>query len=280
MNQIFGRVRRLAVDSVLHDPSRSRCRGATSMHVMMMMSNCEFPKLTSSNVPLTMLTLSSASRPPFLCQPLLYRCHGRSIHTSCSRYRKLGEEDQEWIKKADEARKKNKTLNKVKRFFFGRTNVYDRTLGFKKITEEDRKKYVSPGVTSKAVMLRSKMFDEKADENKSKDAFLAVINDAKIEKRILRTQYCEFIYASLKKMEEFGLERDLETYKAILDVFPKDRYVARNIWQQGFFHFMKQQQTAIDLMEQMDYYGVLPDPELEDLIIRVGYQISQICLGK
>lgn len=64
--------------------------------------------------------------------------------------------------------------------------------------------------------------------------------------------HVEFIYAALKHMKEFGVHRDLAAYKKLVDVFPKGRFVATNMWQVEFQHFPKQQQCALDLLEQME----------------------------
>jgi signaling intermediate in Toll pathway protein len=56
-------------------------------------------------------------------------------------------------------------------------------------------------------------------------------------------------------MKDFGVHRDLQTYKVILDIFPKGRFIPTNMWQVEFQHFPKQQQCAIDVLEQMEDLG-------------------------
>ena len=48
-------------------------------------------------------------------------------------------------------------------------------------------------------------------------------------------------------------------YKALIEVFPKEKMVPRSVWQVEFMHYPKQQQCAIDLMDQMEDNGVIPD---------------------
>lgn len=43
--------------------------------------------------------------------------------------------------------------------------------------------------------------------------------------------HCEFIYACLKRMKEFGVHEDLEVYKRLVDLFPKGKMVSKNIYQ-------------------------------------------------
>lgn len=67
-----------------------------------------------------------------------------------------------------------------------------------------------------------------------------------------RRAHVEFIYAALAKMKEFGVQKDLEVYKALIDVLPKGKFIPTNIFQAEFLHYPKQQQCAVDLLEQME----------------------------
>ncbi|KAJ9581180.1 hypothetical protein L9F63_023639 [Diploptera punctata] len=85
----------------------------------------------------------------------------------------------------------------------------------------------------------------------------------------LRRGHVEFIYSALKHMEEFGVQKDLEVYKSLIDILPKGKFIPTNIFQAEFFHYPKQQQCIIDLLEQMEDNGVVPDPETETLLINI-----------
>lgn len=84
-----------------------------------------------------------------------------------------------------------------------------------------------------------------------------------------RRGHVEFIYAALVKMKEFGVHKDLEAYKALINVFPKGRFIPTNIFQAEFMHYPKQQQCAVDLLEQMEDNGVMPDVETEDILLNI-----------
>ena len=43
--------------------------------------------------------------------------------------------------------------------------------------------------------------------------------------------HVEFINSALRRLKEFGLHKDLETYKALLNVFPKGALIPRNNFQ-------------------------------------------------
>lgn len=70
-----------------------------------------------------------------------------------------------------------------------------------------------------------------------------------------RRNHCEFIYAALKNMREYGVHRDLTVYKALLDVMPKGKFIPTNMFQAEFSHYPKQQQCIIDLLEKMEESG-------------------------
>ncbi|CAB0006183.1 unnamed protein product [Nesidiocoris tenuis] len=85
----------------------------------------------------------------------------------------------------------------------------------------------------------------------------------------LRRGHVEFIYSALRHMKEFGVEKDLQIYKALVDVFPKGKMIPRNIFQVEFMHYPKHQQCAIDLLDQMEQNGVIPDWDMEDQLVNV-----------
>lgn len=70
-----------------------------------------------------------------------------------------------------------------------------------------------------------------------------------------RRGHVEFIYAALRHMEEFGVHKDLEVYKSLIDVLPKGRFIPQNIFQAEFMHYPKQQNCAVDVLEQMENNG-------------------------
>lgn len=47
------------------------------------------------------------------------------------------------------------------------------------------------------------------------------------------------------------------------------KMVATNMFQVEFMHYPKQQQCAIDVLEQMEDNGVMPDTEMEDILVNV-----------
>lgn len=113
--------------------------------------------------------------------------------------------------------------------------------------------FLSKESSSKELVVRPSMFNV-AEEDRNKDTFLEAIKIYTTRTGPKRGQV-EFIYSALKYMEEFGVHRDLQAYKNILDVLPKGTYIPTNLFQVEFMHYPKQQHCAIDLLEQMEDYG-------------------------
>lgn len=91
-------------------------------------------------------------------------------------------------------------------------------------------------------------------QDKSKETFLDMIHIFE-SKGVHRRGHVEFIYAALRHMEEFGVHKDLEVYKSLIDVLPKGKFIPTNIFQAEFQHYPKQQQCIIDLLDQMEENG-------------------------
>ncbi|KZS09221.1 putative Evolutionarily conserved signaling intermediate in Toll pathway [Daphnia magna] len=98
--------------------------------------------------------------------------------------------------------------------------------------------------------------------DRNKDTFLEAVKIYTTRPGPRRSQV-EFIYSALKHMEEFGVHRDLQAYKEIIDILPKGTYIPTNMFQAEFMHYPKQQQCIIDVLEQMEDNGVCPDAETD-----------------
>lgn len=92
-------------------------------------------------------------------------------------------------------------------------------------------------------------------KEKTKNTYLEMIKIFVDNSSVHRRGHVEFIYAALKNMEEFGVHKDLQVYKALIDVLPKGKFIPTNIFQAEFMHYPKQQQCIIDLLQQMEDNG-------------------------
>lgn len=106
----------------------------------------------------------------------------------------------------------------------------------------------------RSVVGRDDLFEQVARETKTKATFNKVV-EVFVKADVRRRGHVEFIYAALKKMPEFGVERDLAVYNKLLDVFPKEVFVPRNYIQRMFNHYPRQQECAVQILEQMENYG-------------------------
>lgn len=78
-----------------------------------------------------------------------------------------------------------------------------------------------------------------------------------------------FLYAALKYMDEFGVAKDLSIYKALIDILPKEKMVPTNLFQTMFLHYPKEQYCVTAILEKMEDNGVMPDPEMELLLLAI-----------
>lgn len=103
---------------------------------------------------------------------------------------------------------------------------------------------------------------------KNKEAFMGALEIFK-NRDTRRRGSVEFIRSALKHMEVFGVEKDLEAYKSLIDTMPKNVYVPRNMIQAGFFHYPRQQDCLVEVLQKMADNKVTPDSETGDLIISI-----------
>ncbi|KAL2079320.1 hypothetical protein ACEWY4_025064 [Coilia grayii] len=130
-----------------------------------------------------------------------------------------------------------------------------------KANDEDTKK-------EKSLVGLEDLFERAGKEAKTKATFITAVDV--FNKRDKRKRgHVEFIYAALKKMPEFGVERDIAVYNKILDVFPKEVFVPQNFIQRMFNHYPRQQECAVQVLEQMENHGVMPNVETKVLLMQI-----------
>lgn len=103
-------------------------------------------------------------------------------------------------------------------------------------------------------------------ENKERQAYLDILREYKNNNE-MRRGHVEFIQVALKYMDEFGVNRDLAVYKALLDVLPKGKFIPRNFYQTLFMHYTKQQYVTVDLLCKMEHNCVMPDLEMQEMLL-------------
>lgn len=109
---------------------------------------------------------------------------------------------------------------------------------------------------------------EKRDRNKRSFCFVV---DKYLEKEsVYRRGHVEFVMAGLDKMKEMDLHRDLDCYKMLLQCFPQGVMIPQTVWQVEFMHFPKQQECCIEIIEQMERYGVIGDQEFGEMLMMIS----------
>ncbi|XP_041038314.1 evolutionarily conserved signaling intermediate in Toll pathway, mitochondrial [Carcharodon carcharias] len=112
------------------------------------------------------------------------------------------------------------------------------------------------------------LFEEASRLSRTRDTYERVLR-AFCRRDVRRRGHVEFIYMALRKMPQFGVERELPVYNMLLDVFPKEVFVPRSYIQRMFNHFPRQQECAVQVLEQMENYGILPNLETKALLMQI-----------
>ncbi|XP_072762930.1 evolutionarily conserved signaling intermediate in Toll pathway, mitochondrial [Anoplolepis gracilipes] len=105
-------------------------------------------------------------------------------------------------------------------------------------------------------------------ERKEKEAYLDILRQYK-SNNDFRRGHVEFIQVALKYMDDFNVNRDLAVYKVLLDVLPKGKFIPNNFFQTMVMHYPKQQYVAIDLLCKMEKNCVIPDVEMQDMLLNI-----------
>lgn len=120
----------------------------------------------------------------------------------------------------------------------------------------------------KALALHEELFRKAPDGTREKASFVQAIQDF-AQYNVHKRGHVDFIYLALRKMREYGVERDLAVYNLLLDIFPKEVFRPRSIFQTIFYHYPRQQECGIAVLEQMENHGVMPNKETEFLLIQI-----------
>ena len=121
-----------------------------------------------------------------------------------------------------------------------------------------------PNLQGKEMILHSFAVSGK----KEKDTFLECLR-MYINQPGRKIERVFFINAALKYMEEFGVHKDLQVYKQLINIFPKEKMVPTNLFQTMYVHYPREQYCAVSILEQMEDNGVIPDSETELLLLNI-----------
>uniref|UniRef100_A0A0K0FVK5 Evolutionarily conserved signaling intermediate in Toll pathway, mitochondrial n=1 Tax=Strongyloides venezuelensis TaxID=75913 RepID=A0A0K0FVK5_STRVS len=119
--------------------------------------------------------------------------------------------------------------------------------------------------SSRELVQLSDQFKSIPEEDKNKTTFHFVL-DVYLKKKTNSRGSVEFITTALKYMKEFNVHKDLDTYKVLLDSFPKGPLIPQTKMQKVFLHYPQQQNCCIKVLDEMEWNGVQPDREVHDIV--------------
>lgn len=131
--------------------------------------------------------------------------------------------------------------------------------------QEDR------GISAEAkrtLTLSRNLFKEASEKGADKETFYQLIETfAEVDKR--KRGHLQFIETALRYMKHFRVEKDIDAYNRLLDVFPKGVFVARNIWQVIFNHFPEQQTVALKILQKLEDNKLMPNSDTKRILLEV-----------
>lgn len=113
----------------------------------------------------------------------------------------------------------------------------------------------------------------KSTHGKPRERF-AVALMSYMEQEKFRRGHVKFITFALQQMDEFGLEKDLLTYNRLIDIFPKDRFKPRNMFDAFWPKPLPQIELALSILQKMEENGIRPDYTTYDLLIEIFGRVS------
>lgn len=170
------------------------------------------------------------------------------------------------IRKSDDKIFKKQYENKIVEKYEKKRASKEDTQEKREEPPEDRQGYGKDEIELLGIENNLHHFARIAEKNK--DTYLETIRIYKNSPGRKRERVA-FVYAALKYMEEFGVEKDLEVYKALIDVFPKEKMVPTNLFQTMYVHYPREQYCVTALLEQVENNGVIPDSETELLLLSI-----------
>nr|KAF6400874.1 ECSIT signaling integrator [Rousettus aegyptiacus] len=121
---------------------------------------------------------------------------------------------------------------------------------------------------ARALAPHEELFRQAPDGAQDKASFVQAVKNFG-QHNVHKRGHVDFIYLALRKMQEYGVEQDLAVYNLLLDIFPKEVFRPRSIFQKIFIHYPRQQECGIAILEQMENHGVMPNKETEFLLLQI-----------
>jgi len=105
-------------------------------------------------------------------------------------------------------------------------------------------------------------------EQPDREGFFKAV-DIYVDRNKRRHGHMEFIVTAMKFIEPYGLAKDLEVYNKLLDVFPRDKFVNRTLFDAIWPKQHPQMNLALDILTKMEWQGIMPSEETHDLLYSI-----------
>ncbi|VDK18976.1 unnamed protein product [Anisakis simplex] len=154
-----------------------------------------------------------------------------------------------------------RTVNEIA--LFRLTSVFNKQLWRSASNSAVKKNRVEDDRSERSLQHIDEHFEAVPAEERNKKSFNAAIEVFR-QKRTQSRGHVEFINSALKYLEEYGLHKDLDTYKSLLNVFPKGAMIPQNkfqvvnsssYFQKIFLHYPMQQNCCVKVLDQMEWFG-------------------------
>lgn len=154
------------------------------------------------------------------------------------------------------------------------------TTAIHRLNESERKSEDETGEKTSSDLIKIRKKFQSFDQLTDRKDFMSLIDHLSDDINTKKRQnHVDIVYVALKSLKNLKLDKDLEVYKKVLNILPKGKYIPRNAIQAEFQHYPKQQQCAIDLLEQMEDNSVIPDSEMESMLLNIfgkrGYPLRK-----
>ena len=101
-----------------------------------------------------------------------------------------------------------------------------------------------------------------------REQFAAALKDF-MKKEKFRRGHVKFIQSAIDRIEEFNLEKDILTYNRLLDVFPKNRFKSRTLFDAVWPKPIPQIDVALRILQKMEENGIRPDYNTYSLLCEI-----------
>lgn len=106
------------------------------------------------------------------------------------------------------------------------------------------------------------------EEQPTTEGFIKAV-DIYISKNKRRHGHMEFIATAMKFIEPYNLEKDIEVYNKLIDVFPRDKFVNRTFFDAVWPKPHPQINLALDILTKMEWQGLTPTEETHDIVYSI-----------